>query len=135
MNTEEKEIQNVTSDSEDQGTSTPVPSSKKKRNIPAIVASVIAFLAIVSSISKPSPDSYQALQEKYNKLKKDYKSQEESLELVTNQYDSYKNQMMKKSTHSSLKQMRFLLKSKLRRMKLRKLRKRPQRLRLKNNKN
>ena len=51
MNTEEKEIQNVTSDSEDQGTSTPVPSSKKKRNIPAIVASVIAFLAIVSSIS------------------------------------------------------------------------------------
>jgi hypothetical protein len=30
MNTEEKEIQNVTSDSEDQGTSTPVPSSKKK---------------------------------------------------------------------------------------------------------
>ena len=93
MNTEEKEIQNVTSDSEDQGTSTPVPSSKKKRNIPAIVASVIAFLAIVSSISKPSPDSYQALQEKYNKLKKDYTSQEESLELVTNQYDSYKNQM------------------------------------------
>ena len=93
MNTEEKEIQNVTSDSEDQGTSIPVPSSKKKRNIPAIVASVIAFLAIVSSISKPSSDSYQALQGKYNKLKKDYKSQEESLELVTNQYDSYKNQM------------------------------------------
>ena len=134
MNTEEKEIQNVTSDSEDQGTSIPVPSSKKKRNIPAIVASVIAFLAIVSSISKPSSDSYQALQGKYNKLKKDYKSQEESLELVTNQYDSYKNQMSAFDDLSD-EEMRFLPKSKLRRMKLRKLRKRPQRLRLKNNKN
>lgn len=95
MNTEEKGTLNATSDSVAQEDSTPAsnPKPKKKRNIPAIIAGVIAVLAIISSVSKPSSDAYQALQKKYDKLKKDYKSQEESLELVTNQYDSYKTKM------------------------------------------